>query len=943
MGSLGAGTSASRRPAAARAPSARAAGHRPRRHEPARQGAAAAGAGRDRAARAPAARGQRARSRRPTARRRRPRWRPSILERAGIATVHNVAGANMAGGVASALLRAPRRRAGSACSRSTSSGSSDVAAALRAARDRARQPVPRPARPLRRARDDRRPLGGARGDAARRALVLNADDPLIADLGRDRAGTLYFGIEDAARGERRRLAHASDSTHCRRCGARVRATRTSTSPTSATTRARAAAAARPAPAVSAHDDRARRAARRELRAAHAGGDGRRAHRAARASTTSTTRSPRRRWRARSGIDAATIAAGLAGAAAVFGRGERVAIGERELSILLVKNPAGANEVLRLLGVAGRRRTTCSASSTTSIADGRDVSWIWDADFETLAPRVAPRSPAPARAPPRSRCGSSTRASPAERIERRRASSATRSTARSRAADGRRSTRCRPTRRCWRCASCCARRGQVASSWARGMSAEAVIWHDLECGGYRADLPLLARARARATAARCSTSAPAPAASRSRSRAPATRVIALERDAELAAELERRARGCAVEVLCADACAFALARPLALAIVPMQTIHLLERPRRVPALRPRGAGARRAAGAWRCSARASSRSSSSCDAGRGAARRRPLRERADGAAARRPAAPSCSSAAARAFAPAARPRSELDRVRCGRCDAATLARRGARPPASRSRRDSDRRRPASTPAARSCCLEAWRVILRVCALYPELMNIYADRGNLLMLERRCAWRGIELAAARERARRRAARRARPLLHRRRPGRRPAPLRRATSSSTRRRRCAPRPRAARSCSGVCGGYQLLGHSYELDGETIPGIGLLDLRTVRASGPRLIGNIAVRSRRGRDRGFENHAGRTRPRPGPGAARARPARPWQRRPQRRRGSAPRQRDRDLRPRAAAAEELVAVRLADGARARRRARATLAPLEDSLERAAHAGALAAA
>ena len=52
------------------------------------------------------------------------------------------------------------------------------------------------------------------------------------------------------------------------------------------------------------------------------------------------------------------------------------------------------------------------------------------------------------------------------------------------------------------------------------------------------------------------------------------------------------------------------------------------------------------------------------------------------------------------------------------------------------------------------------------------------------------------------------------------------------------------------GVCGGYQLLGHSYELGDETIAGIGLLDLRTVRGAGPRLIGNIARAHRRGRDR---------------------------------------------------------------------------------------------
>ena len=77
------------------------------------------------------------------------------------------------------------------------------------------------------------------------------------------------------------------------------------------------------------------------------------------------------------------------------------------------------------------------------------------------------------------------------------------------------------------------------------------------------------------------------------------------------------------------------------------------------------------------------------------------------------------------------------------------------------------------------------------------------------------------------------------------------------------------AARWCSAVCGGYQLLGHSYELDSETLPGVGLVDIVTVRAPGPRLIGNVAIEvelepgSRRVLA-GFENHGGRTALGPG-------------------------------------------------------------------------------
>jgi hypothetical protein len=70
------------------------------------------------------------------------------------------------------------------------------------------------------------------------------------------------------------------------------------------------------------------------------------------------------------------------------------------------------------------------------------------------------------------------------------------------------------------------------------------------------------------------------------------------------------------------------------------------------------------------------------------------------------------------------------------------------------------------------------------------------------------------------------------------------------------------------GVCGGYQLLGHAYQLDAERLPGIGLLDLETVREEGPRLIGNVAIEVDLGQGpqvlAGFENHAGRTRLQPG-------------------------------------------------------------------------------
>ena len=192
-------------------------------------------------------------------------------------------------------------------------------------------------------------------------------------------------------------------------------------------------------------------------------------------------------------------------------------------------------------------------------------------------------------------------------------------------------------------------------------------------------------------------------------------------------------------------------------------------------------------------------------------------------------------------------------------------------------------------------------LRVCALYPDLMNIYADRGNLLMLERRCAWRGIEF-------RLHASGLGEPLRDEHDlyyiGGGQDSDQRRCAGDLAEHKAAALRDAAARGAIvlGVCGGYQLLGRSYELGEETIDGIGLLDVRTVRGSGPRLAGNIAGRTamlpaRRG---------GR--------AVRRGVARPRKRRREWHRGRTQRQRHRHLRARTAAAEELVAGGLADRA-----------------------------
>jgi CobQ-like glutamine amidotransferase family enzyme len=154
-------------------------------------------------------------------------------------------------------------------------------------------------------------------------------------------------------------------------------------------------------------------------------------------------------------------------------------------------------------------------------------------------------------------------------------------------------------------------------------------------------------------------------------------------------------------------------------------------------------------------------------------------------------------------------------------------------------------------------------LRVCALYPDLMNIYADRGNLLMLERRCEWRGTGFRLTAASLGESIDPDAHDLFYMGGGQDRDQVL--CARDLVRHKREALHAAAARGAIvlGVCGGYQLLGTSYSLPGQEVEGVGLVDLRTVREPGPRLIGNVAIEvTLNGEPRvlaGFENHGGRT------------------------------------------------------------------------------------
>ena len=156
-------------------------------------------------------------------------------------------------------------------------------------------------------------------------------------------------------------------------------------------------------------------------------------------------------------------------------------------------------------------------------------------------------------------------------------------------------------------------------------------------------------------------------------------------------------------------------------------------------------------------------------------------------------------------------------------------------------------------------------LRVGALYPDLLNIYADRGNLLLLERRCAWRGIGFELRGIGLGEPLDPDAHDLLYIGGGQDRDQAL--CARDMVETKRDALHAAAARGAVvfAVCGGYQLLGHGYAMEGERLPGVGLVDLETVREEGPRLIGNVAIELDDGQVlAGFENHGGRTRLGPG-------------------------------------------------------------------------------
>ena len=236
--------------------------------------------------------------------------------------------------------------------------------------------------------------GVVAGLAAESTLIVNEDDPQLAQLARGREGVIRFGIQDARHGGP--LPHAADARYCSNCGAAydyrlayVGHLGEYSCPGCGFERLK--------PDIWAEEIEldGLRGSRFRL---HLGSG------LARNNVTGELLHARpdpvyvglalpglyNVYNALAaaalghalGASANEIASGLESTEAAFGRSERIEIGEKRLLLLLIKNPTGANEVVRTIVADGTPQTLVIALND-GIADGQDVSWIWDVDFEPL--------------------------------------------------------------------------------------------------------------------------------------------------------------------------------------------------------------------------------------------------------------------------------------------------------------------------------------------------------------------------------------------------------------------------------------------------------------------------------------------------------------------------------------------------------------------------------
>jgi UDP-N-acetylmuramyl tripeptide synthase len=214
-------------------------------------------------------------------------------------------------------------------------------------------------------------------------LVVNADDPVVADLAEGREFALRFGIDDS-RHARPSLQHAADSKYCLRCGAPYEYAAAYVGHLGDYT-CPACGHKRPALDVAARSIEFRGLWASRFLLVTPEGEVEvdlalpglyNVYNALAAAGLALTL----------GSSLNQIRAGIEAFSAAFGRFERIGTGGKTVVLLLVKNPAGANEVVHTLELGGIPRVLILALND-EIADGQDVSWIWDVDFEPLLART----------------------------------------------------------------------------------------------------------------------------------------------------------------------------------------------------------------------------------------------------------------------------------------------------------------------------------------------------------------------------------------------------------------------------------------------------------------------------------------------------------------------------------------------------------------------------
>jgi UDP-N-acetylmuramyl tripeptide synthase len=213
-------------------------------------------------------------------------------------------------------------------------------------------------------------------------LVVNADDPVVADLAVGRERALRFGLDDR-RHARPTLQHAADSKYCLRCGTPYEYAAAYVGHLGEY-RCPACGHARPPLDVVARDVELRGFAGSRFRLETEHGQSEielalpglyNVYNAVAAGALALG----------AGSSLTAIRRGLEGFSAAFGRFERIPAGRKRIVMLLVKNPAGANEALRTLETGIPPVLVLALND--AIADGRDVSWIWDVDFEPILAHV----------------------------------------------------------------------------------------------------------------------------------------------------------------------------------------------------------------------------------------------------------------------------------------------------------------------------------------------------------------------------------------------------------------------------------------------------------------------------------------------------------------------------------------------------------------------------